>query len=121
MQQRIAGLVAGVTAGMLAGLALADEFRPVTAETEFRALVEGRTLSRFGVTLVVEPDGRINGRGMGQPVTGAWSWQGDYFCRDLRWGRRDLAPDCQQVLVNGTRLRLVAERGTGDTADLRLD
>ena len=42
--------------------ALAD-FAPVQREADFRALVEGRDLTRFGIRLQVLREGQITGRG----------------------------------------------------------
>ncbi|MEM0934384.1 MAG: dihydrodipicolinate reductase [Pseudomonadota bacterium] len=102
------------------GTAQADTFRQVTQENEFVELVQGRTLRYPGVRLKVTPQGQIAGRGLGIPVTGAWQWRGNYFCRDLYWGERDLGPNCQAVLRNGNTLRFVSDQGSGQSADFRL-
>lgn len=92
----------------------------VVEKTEFLALVSGQTLTRVGVRLRVGADGAIRGRAFGQPVSGAWRWQGGYFCRDLFWGDRDLGPNCQEVTLRGDVLRFTSDRGTGQSADLVL-
>ncbi len=45
---------------------------------------------------------------------------GRLFCRDLFWGARDLGYNCQQVDVNGSRIRFTSDRGRGDSAVFRL-
>jgi len=119
-----------MTRDILAGAAMvifaampvsANEFRPVESRDGFVRLVDGKSLKRFGVELAVTPGGEIRGRAFGRPVTGAWRWDGRYFCRDLNFGRENLGPNCQVVQVSGDKLRFIADRGAGDHADLRLD
>ena len=100
--------------------AMADAFKAVTDRNDFVSLVSGRTLNYPGVTLQVLRDGRIVGRGLGRPVKGDWQWSDGYFCRDLYWGQRELGANCQKVLANGRTLRFISDRGTGQSADLRL-
>lgn len=104
----------------LAVPAMAEGFAPVTQRDRFVALIEGRDLTRFGITINVTPDGQIKGRAFGRDVTGAWRWNGDYFCRDLYWGKMDLGPNCQAVRVQGNTLRFISDQGAGQFADLSL-
>jgi hypothetical protein len=99
--------------------ALAD-FEPVREERNFRALVEGRELTRFGVRLQVLPQGQITGRGFGMSVGGEWEWRDGYFCRTLDFGNSGDPYNCQLVLRDGATLRFVSDQGQGDHADLRL-
>ena len=100
--------------------AMAEGFAPVTKRDRFVSLIEGRDLTRFGITLNVTSDGQIKGRAFGRDVTGAWRWNGDYFCRDLYWGSMDLGPNCQAVRVQGNTLRFISDQGAGQFADLSL-
>ena len=86
----------------------------------FVSLMDGRELTRFGIKLIVTPDGKIDGRAFGRNVTGAWRWQSGYFCRDLYWGQRDLGPNCQAVKVQGRTVRFISDQGSGEFADLVL-
>lgn len=95
-------------------------FEPVTDGAQFRQLVYGNQLTRLGISLEVNADGRITGRGMGRDVSGQWQWRDGYFCRSLYWGTRDLGTDCQAVLREGDELRFVTERGAGIHADFRI-
>jgi hypothetical protein len=104
----------------LAAPAMAEGFAPVTKRDRFVSLIEGRDLTRFGITLNVTSDGQIKGRAFGRNVTGAWRWNGDYFCRDLYWGSMDLGPNCQAVRVQGNTLRFISDQGAGQFADLSL-
>ena len=113
-------LTAGALAAALAtGPAWAD-FQAVKTRSEFLALVSGKTLTRPLVRLQVRPDGRITGRGATWDVTGRWQWKGGYLCRSLNWGGDDLGYNCQEVRVNGNRMRITSDRGSGQSADFRL-
>ncbi|MGB5557003.1 MAG: dihydrodipicolinate reductase [Paracoccaceae bacterium] len=114
-------LATAVAAATIAGDAAASGFSQVTERSDFVALVEGKQLARFGIRLDVMPEGQIGGRAFGRDVSGAWTWEGGYFCRDLFFGGRDLGPNCQVVQIDGRTIRFVADRGTGDHADFRLD
>ena len=115
--RRIAAL--SLAATIAATPALAD-FQPVREEANFRALVEGRELTRFGVRLQVLPQGEITGRGFGFNVGGEWEWRNGYFCRTLEFGQSGDPYNCQLVLQNGNTLRFISDQGQGDQADLRL-
>ncbi|MCD1626719.1 dihydrodipicolinate reductase [Seohaeicola saemankumensis] len=102
--------------------AMAEEFTPIPDRSTFLSQVVGKDLRLKGygpinVSLTVLPDGEIEGRGLGRPVTGAWRWQDGFFCRDLYWGQRDLGPNCQAVQVQGLTVRFIADQGKGDFAD----
>lgn len=100
--------------------ATAEDFQVVSSRDTFLTLIEGRELRRMGIRLEVTPDGQIVGNAFGTPVTGAWNWNGGYFCRDLYYGEEDLGPNCQQVAVRGQTVRFTSDQGTGEFADLRL-
>jgi len=99
-------------------------FERITDAQAFARLIEGRTLTRFGIRLEVsargDASGQITGRGFGYPVTGAWQWESGFLCRDLDWGGSDLGFNCQAVLHDGGTLRFVSDQGQGDHADFRL-
>lgn len=96
------------------------DFAPVTERDRFVSLISGKDLTRFGIRVTVTPDGKIRGRAFGRDVTGAWRWNGDYFCRELYWGEMDLGPNCQVVRMKGDTLRFISDQGTGQFADLTL-
>ncbi|WP_240611030.1 dihydrodipicolinate reductase [Oceaniglobus ichthyenteri] len=100
--------------------AMAETLQTVTSKSQFVNLVSGRELSRFGIRLSVSPGGSIKGRAFGQPVTGAWTWKGNYFCRDLTYGATTLPTNCQLVQVGGGTIRFTSDQGAGESADLRL-
>lgn len=104
----------------MAASPLAADTQRVDSRDNFVSLVNGKALTRFGVTLNVSPDGRITGRAFGKPVTGDWSWQNGFFCRTLIFGSDNLGANCQTVERRGQTLRFTADKGAGDTADLRI-
>ena len=110
----LAGLI------LTAGAAFAD-FTKIDDAEIFRSVINGKTLSRPFVKLQVSPEGTISGKGLSWPVTGKWTWQDGYFCRDLAWGERDLGYNCQEVRLNGGKIRFRSDRGTGDFADFSLN
>lgn len=107
------------TAVALATPASAD-FAKVNAAKDFKAIVAGKTLTRPMVKLEVSPEGAISGMGLTWEVTGNWTWRDGYFCRDLYWGGSDLGYNCQEVRVNGGKIRFTSDRGSGQFADFRL-
>lgn len=98
----------------------AHAFEKVDSRSDFVSLIQGKALTRFGIQLDVTDQGDILGRGFGRDVTGAWQWQGSFFCRSLYWGTYDLGYNCQEVRVNGDTLRFTSDEGAGDSADLQL-
>ncbi len=83
-------------------------------------LVGGKSLTSLGVSLTVSPSGNISGRAFGSDVTGAWTWNNGYFCRTLKAGSKVFARNCQLVQQNGDRIRFIADKGAGETANLRI-
>jgi hypothetical protein len=99
----------------------ARAFEQVREQSRFVDLITSKKLRRFGIELTVTPEGRIEGRAFGRPVSGDWAWTGGYFCRSLFWGSENLGDNCQAVLVSGDTVRFISDQGTGDYADLRLE
>jgi hypothetical protein len=104
----------------LASPALAEDYSRVTDRGAFVNLVQGKSLTSLGVRLTVSPSGSIGGRAFGLTVTGSWTWNNGYFCRTMQAGDRKFARNCQLVQQKGDRVRFIADKGTGDTADLRV-
>ena len=113
-------VAAAATALALMPQIAAAELKRIDDKAEFVQLVQGKTLSRPLVRLRVSADGTISGRGVRWDVTGSWSWQNGFFCRDLNWGGDDLGYNCQEVRANGNEMRFTSDRGAGDSADFRL-
>ncbi|TCP39740.1 dihydrodipicolinate reductase [Rhodovulum marinum] len=118
---RIPVLAAAVISTLAAAPAAAEGFRTVESRSVFLSLVDGKKLKRLGINLAVTPGGEIRGQAFGKRVSGAWRWDGRYFCRDLYFGNEDLGPNCQLVQVKGSTVRFIADRGAGRSADLRME
>ncbi len=113
-------LTAGAIAlGVTVSAAHAD-FLKIENEAEFMQLMSGKKLTRPLVELEVKQDGRIHGKGVRWEVTGSWSWQNGYFCRDLFWGGDELGYNCQEVRVEENRVRFTSDKGNGQSAVFRL-
>ena len=93
-------------------------FDPVTDRSTFESLIVNRDLrmALFGVTLEVRPDGTIGGEAQGWPITGTWSWQDGYFCREMDWGGTAIPYNCQLVEAAGSQVRFTVDRGAGRSA-----
>ncbi len=103
--------------------ARAGGFAPVAERARFVDLVRDRALriALYGLALKVHDDGRISGSAMGRPVSGQWQWRDGYFCREMTWGTRPIAPNCQLVEVRGREMRFTTDRGKGQGATFRLE
>lgn len=111
--------VTTVAAALMASTALA-EFSKVENQSDFIDLVRDKKLKRPFVNLEVSAEGEISGYGAAWPVTGNWTWDDGYFCRDLFWAGDSLGYNCQEVQAYGNRIRFTSDRGTGDSAEFRL-
>ena len=96
------------------------EFSVVEDQSDFVEIVEGKALKRPFVKVELSAEGAISGYGATWPVTGAWTWEDGYFCRDLFWGGDPLGYNCQQVETAGDRIRFTSDRGAGPSAEFRL-
>lgn len=99
-------------------LAAADR---ITSREGFLSAVEGKALSRLGITLIVSPGGEIGGRAFGSGVSGSWDWQAGWFCRTLAWADRQWPRNCQLVQIDGNRIIFTADKGQGDRAVLTIE
>jgi len=109
-------------ATMSTGTAMAQDYRAVTDQSEFMALIGGKNLTNrlYGVNLSVRPNGTISGTGAGWDIKGTWSWQNGYFCREMSWGGDPIPYNCQLVEIAGNDMRFTVDQGAGDSAAFRL-
>ncbi|MGS4945461.1 dihydrodipicolinate reductase [Meridianimarinicoccus sp. RP-17] len=115
---RAAVLVLATTG--IAAPALAD-YQPIRDRAEFLGVVTQGELTRMGIRLTVTRDGAISGSAFGREVTGNWTWEDGFFCRDLAWGDTEIGYNCQEVARDGRSLRFTSDKGTGESASLRLE
>ncbi|MEO1638483.1 MAG: dihydrodipicolinate reductase [Pseudomonadota bacterium] len=115
--------IAALLAAAVAAPANADIFVPVKDEDQFVSLIDGKELRNFlyGVTLNVYETGQIQGEAWGWDITGSWTWQDGYFCREMAWGDDPIPYNCQLVEVRAdNRMRFTVDQGAGDSATFRL-
>ncbi len=94
-----------------------SEYLVIKDKNTFIAAIKDKTLKRPLIRLEVTEDGKITGRAAMLSVTGQWTWENSYFCRDLFWGSRNLGYNCQQVSRSGKKIRFTSDEGEGDFAD----
>lgn len=88
---------------------------------QFVQLVNGKTLTRPMVKLIVSPDGQIEGRGSVWDIEGSWYWKDGYFCRDLFWGGDAMGYNCQEVQASADgQIKFTSDKGAGDSAMFKL-
>ena len=94
----------------------------ISDRSDFMNTIDGRDLriGMYGLSLVVTDDGRIEGKALGRPITGQWTWQDGFFCRDIMWGEREIPYNCQLVEAANDRMRFTTDRGAGNSASFNL-
>ena len=119
---RIACVVATALALYVAASSdVASGERRILTEEEFRRLVEDRKQNAGWGYVINRKDGSIRGFYKGEFVSGEWSWEGEYYCRDVAIGTRDLGHDCQVVAVSGNRIAYTRKKGSGQTSSFELE
>ena len=119
MMQR---LILAITLALTAMPAAANNYQPISDQATFLSLVDGKLLRNrlYGVRLNVLNNGQIQGSAIGWDITGTWSWENGYFCREMNWGGDPIPYNCQLVEWDGSLLRFTVDRGAGDSAAFRL-
>ena len=109
-------------AALIALPASAHAFERISERSEFINTVNGKDLkiALYGLTLNVRDNGTITGRAAGWDISGSWTWENGYFCRDLDWSGYPIEYNCQLVEVSGDRIRFTVDQGAGDNAVLRI-
>jgi len=97
-------------------------FDRISDRGSFMEAVGGKDLriGIYGLTLNVLDNGVISGRAVGYDITGSWSWEDGFFCRDMDWSGYPIEYNCQLVEVDGDRIRFTVDQGAGDDAVLRI-
>lgn len=100
----------------------AQAFERINDRATFFNVVDGKDLrmALYGLTLNIRKNGTISGRAAGWDITGSWSWNDGYFCRELDWSGYAIEYNCQLVEMRGDRIRFTVDQGAGDDAVLRI-
>jgi hypothetical protein len=104
-------------------LAADEAFSPLRDRAVFLDFLADRQLhiGLYDLSLRVTPDGRIAGSALGWDITGSWTWQDGYFCREMDWSGTEIAPNCQLVEARGdNEMRFTVDRGAGRSARFKL-
>lgn len=102
---------------LAAGPALADDFKRIRKEADFRAQIVGKTISTGSNYFVLHKNGTQTGQTKYGPITGNWKWNRNLFCRNTNVGTKALGLDCQVVKIakDGTSVMFIREKGKGET------
>ncbi|NNG06026.1 MAG: hypothetical protein HKM95_18240 [Inquilinus sp.] len=110
-------LVWAIAAALLsAGCALAPRTPIATAE-DFRARVVDRPLEggEGWNRLVIQSDGTMTGlRADGATLSGSWTFENGYFCREAIVDGASLGTDCQTVSIDGDSAVFHRDGGRGE-------
>ncbi len=87
----------------------------LTTEAAFRAAIVGKTMGFDGSTFTVNADNTVSGPWDGSGITGTWSWEDPYWCRDIAIGGVDRGSDCQIWAVSGSSATVTRDRGNGSS------
>ena len=66
-------------------------------------------------------DGTLGGNFDGTDVTGTWTWENSFFCREGMLGDFVIEYDCQIVEINGNIMRAARNQGSGETVEVILE
>lgn len=66
-------------------------------------------------------DGTLGGNFDGVDVTGTWTWENGFFCREGMLGDFVIEPDCQIIEINGNIMRGTRNQGSGDVVEVILE
>ena len=92
----------------------------ITTEKEFRTYVVGKkNVSKSGYS-IIHRDGSITGNFRDMEMTGNWTWEGEFFCRSVQLGGKDLPDDCQVIIVSDDKLSFIRNKGEGKRANFRM-
>lgn len=109
---------------MLPAMAVsAQDFVPVRDKAAFLALVDGKELRLgiLGISVAINADGTISGSASGWDLTGDWTWDNGYFCREMDWSGTPIDYNCQLVEAQGTDvIRFTVDQGAGQAAEFNL-
>lgn len=102
-------IIAALTMG--ATSAMAEEIK---TKDEFLEQIGGRKLVQGDNWVMLTLDGKVEGQGPKKgKITGTWTWQGPYYCRDITIDGVTLPHDCQAVTKKGDTVTFTHKKGDG--------
>jgi hypothetical protein len=114
MKHAMAGCILGVL--LVPVDAEASTFSRIDSKGEFLQLVADRNLVTDWGTIVIHSDGKISGKVGSEKLVGAWNWQGRFWCRNVRVGKKtEQGTDCQQIGVKGNQAEFIRNQGRGES------
>lgn len=114
-------LIIGGVAGLFLGgtQAMADQ---VKTRQQFIDEVAGKKLVQDDAWVIVSPDGTVEGAGPnGGKISGAWSWDDGFYCRDITINGVAEPRDCQRVVLDGNTVSFVHDKGEGISVDWTIE
>ena len=114
-------LIAGTLLGTFVALPAHADFKRIKSEAEFRKMVVGKTLANDRAQFVLTADGKSTGKVGSEKWVGAWVWHNDAYCSNGRLGKNpELGTKCHFWEIDGSTVRMLRDRGKGDTITYRL-
>lgn len=98
-------------------LALAENWKRVKSEADFRAIAVDRKSTNENGWVTSKSNGTMTGNIKGQgKLRGKWAWGNGFFCRNVVVGKNDLGQNCQTVHVSGNKIRFTRDQGKGQVS-----
>ncbi len=98
------------------------EFERISSKEQYLELVAGRVGRTKGtnITSTAFADGTLKGGSGAKKFSGTWTWEDEYFCREVTVGSKVLEPDCQIIEISGSTLKVTRKKGEGEIVFLQL-
>lgn len=97
-------------------------YERITTKEQYIELVAGRAAkskgSDFSSTALA--DGTLTSTGGSKKLSGTWTWEEGYFCREGTIGSEPLERDCQIIEIAGDSLKVNRNKGEGESVILKL-
>lgn len=99
-----------------------DKGQRIVTEEKFREIVVGKTLkqTRYNVTVILTPEGRIEGMEPSGKLEGNWAWVGTRFCREIITAPL-IGRACQVVTLKDDKVSFKDSKGEIRTATYRIE
>ena len=95
--------------------------RKITTEEEFRRIAEDKKQIASWGHVITRKDGSMRGFFNGRFISEEWTWEGQYYCRDVTIGVKNLGYDCQVVTVSGNKITYIRNKGSGQKTTYELE